>query len=91
MKLILGVTGSIAAYKTFDITRALVKEGHEVKVVLTQGALEFVKPQTYRYLGASEVYLPTDDFNLTKLSRGQNVLHIELVKWADKLQVAADR
>lgn len=88
MKLILGVTGSIAAYKTFDITRALVKEGHEVKVVLTQGALEFVKPQTYRYLGASEVYLPTDDFNLTKLSRGQNVLHIELVKWADKLIIA---
>ena len=88
MKILLGVTGSIAAYKTFDITRALVKAGHEVKVILTAGALEFVKAETYRYLGARDVYLPMDDFNLGKISKDQNVLHIELVKWADKLVIA---
>lgn len=88
MKYLLGVTGSIACYKSFDVARLLVKNGHEVKVVLTRGALEFIKPETYRYLGVSEVYLPEDDFKPLLLSKTATVLHIELAKWADKLIIA---
>ncbi len=88
MKYILAVTGSIASYKAFDVARGLVKNGHEVKVVLTQGALEFIRPETFRYLGVSEVYLPQDDFNPKFLLSKQTVLHIELAKWADKLIIA---
>lgn len=88
MKCILAVSGSIASYKAYDVARGLVKNGHEVKVVLTAGALEFIKPETFKYLGVEAVYLPTDDFKPEYLSRNQTVLHIELAKWADKLVVA---
>lgn len=88
MKYALAVTGSIAAYKSYDVARALVKEGHEVKVILTRGSLEFIKPETYRYLGVESVFLPEDDFVPGHLSAGATVLHIELAKWADKLIVA---
>ena len=84
MNILLAVSGSIAAYKSFDLTRALVKAGHKVRVVLTHGALEFVKPELFRYLGAEATYLPTDDFN----SPTPGVPHVELGKWADKLVIA---
>ena len=88
MKCILAVSGSIASYKAYDVARGLVKNNHQVKVVLTSGALEFLKPETFRYLGVEDVYLPTDDFRPDYLSGKQTVLHIELAKWADKLVVA---
>ncbi len=88
MKYLLGITGSIASYKSIDVARQLVKNGHEVRVVLTQGALEFIKPEVFRYLGVLDTYLPTDDFVPSKLSKDSTVLHIELFKWADKLVVA---
>jgi len=88
MNYLIAVSGSIAAYKSYDLTRLLVKQGHKVKVILTRGALEFIKPETFRYLGALEVYSPEDDFNPSKLSQEQTVVHIQLAKWADKLIVA---
>ncbi len=88
MKYLIGISGSIACYKSIDVARQLVKSGHEVKVILTQGALEFLKPEIFRYLGIEAVYLPTDDFDPKNLSKNSTVLHIELVKWADKLIVA---
>lgn len=88
MNILLGITGSIACYKSFDVARQLVKNGHKVKVVLTRGALEFIKPDTFRYLGVDAVYLPTDDFRPGQLSKDSTVLHIELTKWADKLAIA---
>jgi phosphopantothenoylcysteine decarboxylase / phosphopantothenate---cysteine ligase len=88
MKIILGVTGSIASYKAYDVARGLVKNGHQVKVILTQGALEFIKAETFRYLGVEEVFLPQSDFELKNLKQEQTVLHIELAKWADKLAIA---
>jgi phosphopantothenoylcysteine decarboxylase/phosphopantothenate--cysteine ligase len=88
MKYILAVSGSIASYKSYDVARGLVKNGHDVKVVLTAGALEFIKPETFKYLGVDAVYLPTDDFKPELLSAKQTVLHIELAKWADKLIIA---
>lgn len=88
MNILLAVTGSIASYKSYDVARKLVKSGHQVKVILTQGALEFIKPETFRYIGVTEVFLPQDDFIPAHLTSGNTVLHIELVKWADKLIVA---
>lgn len=88
MNILLAITGSIASYKSYDVARKLVKNGHKVKVVLTSGALEFIKHETFRYIGVDEVYLPHDDFVPANLSSGNTVLHIELVKWADKMVVA---
>ena len=89
MKVLLGVCGSIAAYKTFDLARLLVNNGHEVKVVLTKGAKEFVRPQVYKYLGVKEVFSSMDDFKYpNNEAQNSTVLHIELAKWADKFVIA---
>ena len=45
-KIVLGVTGGIAAYKTAELTRALVKAGAQVKVIMTKSAAEFITPIT---------------------------------------------
>lgn len=88
MNVLLAITGSVASFKSYEVARALVKKGHQVKVILTQGALEFIKPETFRYLGVSSVFLPHDDFIPEHLSHGSTVLHIELANWADQLAVA---
>jgi hypothetical protein len=67
MRILLGVSGSISAYKAIDIARELFKKGHEVKVILTEGALKFVIPEVFTYLGVQDVYKSQDDF-LTKMS-----------------------
>lgn len=88
MKILLGVSGSISAYKALDLTRELSKKGHEVKIILTQGALKFVVSNTFRYLGAKEVYAPNDDFNFEKYKTIEgNVLHIDLINWADQFVI----
>ena len=86
MNIILGVTGSIAAYKANDVLRGLLKNGHTVVVVLTSGALKFVKAENFMYLGAEEVYSPMDDFNTTK--QLDSVLHINLKDWADLILIS---
>jgi phosphopantothenoylcysteine decarboxylase/phosphopantothenate--cysteine ligase len=85
MKLIIGVCGSISAYKAYDISRGLVKAGHEVKVIMTTGAQNFIKPETFKYLGVTEVYEAGDDFN--KAKQLSSVLHIDLKNWMDKLVI----
>ena len=47
MRILLGVSGSISAYKAIDIARELFKNGHEVKVILTEGARKFVVPEVF--------------------------------------------
>ncbi len=89
MKILLGISGSISSYKSFDLVRDLVKKGHELKIILTEGAEKFIKPDLFKYLGAIEVYSSQDDFNLNKYSNvSSNVLHIELTTWSDILVVA---
>ena len=91
MKILFAVSGSIAAYKAYDTVRELVKAKHQVKVILTKGALQFIKAETFHYLGASEVFSPNDDFspNLTDetiTSDGEsNIRHINLRNWCDKI------
>lgn len=82
MKILLAVSGSISAYKSLDLARGLVKNGHEVKVILTEGALKFVIPEVFLYLGIKETYLSGDDF------KNKNVLHIDLARWCDVLVIA---
>lgn len=82
MKILLSVCGSISAYKSFDLARGLVNNGHVVKVILTKGALKFVVPDVFTYLGVSDVYLDNADFN------HKNVLHIDLARWCDTLVIA---
>lgn len=91
MNILLGVCGSISAYKSFDILRGLLKNGHVVKVVCTKGAENFVIPQVFKYLGASEVFHAIDDFSYPDKPHMQGsgtVLHIDLAKWADKIMIA---
>jgi phosphopantothenoylcysteine decarboxylase/phosphopantothenate--cysteine ligase len=54
-KVLLGITGGIAAYKTPLLVRALVKKGAEVKVVMTPSALDFVTPLTLATLSQNPV------------------------------------
>ena len=89
MRILLGVSGSISAYKALDLARLWVKAGHEVKVILTKGAEQFVVPQVFRYLGVSEVYSHNDDFNEKQYQdKNLSVLHIDLARWCDRLVVA---
>jgi phosphopantothenoylcysteine decarboxylase/phosphopantothenate--cysteine ligase len=82
MRILLGVSGSISAYKALDIARGLFKNGHEVKVILTNGALKFVIPEVFTYLGVQDVYKSQDDFT------HKNVLHVDLARWCDVFVVA---
>jgi phosphopantothenoylcysteine decarboxylase / phosphopantothenate---cysteine ligase len=88
LRIVLGVTGSISAYKSYDLLRGLLKRGHEVRVVLTQGASQFVNAQVFRYLGAHSVYEDQEDFEHPKLPGQAPVLHVELAQWAQRLVVA---
>ena len=87
MNILLGVTGSISAYKTFDILRGLISNGHEVSVILTNGALEFVRPELFKYLGAKKILLPNSSFNPNFESSDQQMIHIEITRWADKFVI----
>lgn len=87
-KILLGVCGSISAYRSYDVLRHWYKKGLEVKVVLTKGAEKFVQPELFRYLGASAVYTDADYF--TPPREGCNnpyVLHIDLARWADLMVI----
>lgn len=82
-KIILGVTGSIAAYKSAQIVRLLVKEGVEVKVIMTDLAKEFITPLTLATLAKNPVLV--DFFDPTN---GNWNSHVDLGTWADAYLVA---
>lgn len=56
-KILLGVTGSIAAYKAAELVRLIVKNGHEVNVVMTDAATKFISPLTFQTLSRNKVYI----------------------------------
>ena len=80
-KILLGVTGSIAAYKSILLVRLLVKEGAEVKVVMTPSANDFVSGLTLSTLSKNEVL--TDLFDEHSWSN-----HVALGRWADLMVIA---
>src|SRR4030043_551159 len=67
-KIVLGITGGIAAYKSSELTRALIKEGAQVKVIMTKSAAEFITPLTLQTLSQNLVYtdmfVPTEKYDL---------------------------
>ena len=81
-KVLLGVTGSIAAFKAAALTSALVKEGNQVKVVMTGEAACFVTPLTFQTLSGNPVY--QEMFNPPE---SPNIKHISLAEWPDIILV----
>lgn len=82
-KILLGVSGSIAAYKAAVLARLLVKEQAEVKVVTTPAALDFVTPLTFSTLSKNPVYT-----KFQKDESGEWNNHVELGLWADAMVIA---
>ena len=80
---IVGVTGSIAAYKAAELTRSLIREGASVRVIMTEGACEFITPLTLQALSGHEVHTDLLD---TEAEAAMG--HIELARWADALLIA---
>ena len=82
-KIIIGVSGSIAAYKIPYLIRLLVKEGAQVQVLLTPSARDFVTPLTLSTLSGNPVF--TRSFNPED---GEWTSHVELGLWADLMLIA---
>ena len=82
-RILIGVTGSIAAYKTAILTRLLIKSGAEVQLVATTSALDFITPLTLATLSKRPVLS-----NFFEKNSGQWHNHVELGLWADLFLVA---
>ncbi len=80
-KIVVGVTGGIAAYKACDLVSRLKKQGAAVRVVLTSHACLFVPPLTFETLSGNQAYSDTFD-------RKYEIGHVSLAKWADLMVVA---
>ncbi len=83
-KILVGVAGSIAAYKAAYLVRLLVQAGADVRVMLTKGALEFVTPLTFSTLSKNPVH---SDFTENK-ENGSWVNHVDMALWADMMVLA---
>jgi len=83
LKIILGITGGIAAYKSLSLIRLFKKAGHEVRVVITKNGLQFVTPLTLETLSQNPVY--SDCFTRNE---PYSVEHVSLADWADVVVVA---
>lgn len=81
MKVLLGVTGGIAAYKSAEVIRLLTEAGHQVRVLPTENALRFIGGTTLEALSHN----PIDPNLYTDVA---DVKHIEIAQWADVLLVA---
>ncbi len=80
-KILLAVTGSIAAYKSAFLVRNLIKQGCDVRVIMTNAACSFVSPLTFSTLSKNEVY--------SSVSSGESWNnHVEMGLWADAMVVA---
>ena len=83
-KILLGITGSIAAYKSAFLVRLLVKSGAEVRVILTPSAKDFVTPLTLATLSKN----PVETEFVESLETGEWVNHVDLGLWADLMIIA---
>ena len=82
-KILLGVTGGIAAYKSPDLVRRLIERGAEVQVVMSKGAQQFVTPLTFQAVSGKPVRTDLWD-EAAEAAMG----HIELARWADEILIA---
>ncbi|MFO1445847.1 bifunctional phosphopantothenoylcysteine decarboxylase/phosphopantothenate--cysteine ligase CoaBC [Bacillus sp. Bva_UNVM-123] len=82
-KILLCVTGGIAVYKAAALTSKLTQAGAEVKVILSESAMEFVNPLTFQALSRNDVFTNTFDEKDSKV-----IAHIHLADWADLILIA---
>lgn len=82
-KIVLGVSGSIAAYKSADLVRRLSDAGAELRVVMTKGACEFITPLTLQTLSGHPVAI-----ELLDADQESAMGHIKLARWADWILIA---
>jgi len=82
-KIVLGISGGIAAYKAPELARQLMQEGASVQVVMTEAAQQFVTPVTMQALTGNPVYLSQWDSSIPN-----NMAHIELSRSADAILIA---
>ena len=82
-KILLAVTGGIAAYKSAELCRGLIKQGFQVRVIMSSGAQEFIKPLTFQALSGNPVHT-----ELLDPDAEAGMGHIELAKWPDLILVA---
>lgn len=82
-RLLLGITGGIAAYKCAELTRLLIKAGAEVRIAMTPAATKFITPLTMQALSGNRVHLDLLDSE-AEAAMG----HIELARWADLVLIA---
>ncbi len=82
-KVIIGISGSIAAYKSIELAKLLIEDGFDIEVILTKSATEFVSPLTLRSLFPGKIHLHSDALGLN-----DQMLHITLAKAADLILIA---
>ena len=83
-KIILGVTGSVAAYKSADLVRGLIEKGFEVSVIMTRTAENFITPLTLSSLAGRKVYTTSVDMD----GEDWKMPHIELAQQTDVVLIA---
>ncbi|MFQ7473473.1 MAG: flavoprotein [Anaerovoracaceae bacterium] len=83
MNIVLGVTGSISAYKAADITSRLVKKGHDVHIILTEGGSKFITPLALQTLSKNRVHTEFFEEGIP-----EEVKHIDLAQNADVIVIA---
>jgi len=81
LRILLGVTGGVAAFKSASIIRGLVDLGHEVRVIATQNALNFIGETTLANLSRNKVHVDL-------YADTEEGAHIELADWAEKVLIA---
>lgn len=81
--ILLGITGGIAAYKSAELVRLLIKQGHTVRVCMTKAATQFITPLTMQALSGNPVHT-----HLLDTEAEAAMGHIELARWADKIIIA---
>ena len=85
-RILLGVSGGVAAYKSAELARELTQRGAEVQVVMSAAAEEFIAPLTFQALTGREVRT-----SLFDPAHEAAMGHIELARWADLILIAPGR
>ncbi len=88
MRVLLGVSGGIAAYKACDLVSQLVKRGHSVRVLMTTNATRFVTPLTFEALSGSGVMTDTFSGASGQVEATSAIDHIAWAKWPEVAMVA---
>src|SRR5579862_5886160 len=88
MRIVLGVSGGIAAYKAAEIARALIQNGHQVQAVLTRSAEEFIRPLTFASLTGRKVITGIFSSASPEATLSSSIEHIGVAQEHDLLLVA---